>query len=91
MATDHSAFAAYPARLEVDYAEEHDRVTTLFRLVLVVPIGIVLFVLAAAYFAWSAVRRPGREEQVYTQERLDHDRADDEEPTTRPATGASEG
>jgi prolipoprotein diacylglyceryl transferase len=52
--------------------------------------SIVLFVLAAAYFAWSAVRRPGREEQVYTQERLDHDRAD-EEPTTRPATGASEG
>ncbi|WP_199907494.1 prolipoprotein diacylglyceryl transferase [Nocardioides terrigena] len=52
--------------------------------------SIVLFVLAAAYFAWSAVKRPGREEQVYTQERLDHDRAD-EEPTTRPATGASEG
>jgi prolipoprotein diacylglyceryl transferase len=52
--------------------------------------SIVLFVLAAAYFVWSAVRRPGREEQVYTPERLDHDRAD-EEPTTRPATGASEG
>lgn len=52
--------------------------------------SIVLFVLAAAYFAWSAVKRPGREEQVYTQERLDHDSAD-EEPTTRPATGASEG
>ena len=52
--------------------------------------SIVLFVLAAAYFAWSAVKRPGREEQVYTQGRLDHDSAD-EEPTTRPATGASEG
>jgi prolipoprotein diacylglyceryl transferase len=52
--------------------------------------SIVLFVLAAAYFVWSAVRRPGREEQVYTPERLEHDRAD-EEPTTRPATGASEG
>lgn len=39
--------AAYPARLQVDYPDQHDRVTTLFRLVLVIPIGIVLGVLTA--------------------------------------------
>ncbi len=35
----------YPARLEVDYAEHHNRLTTLFRLVLVIPIAIVIGVL----------------------------------------------
>ena len=38
---------AYPARLEVDYTVEHNRVTTLFRLVLVIPIAIVYGVLTA--------------------------------------------
>jgi Domain of unknown function (DUF4389) len=38
---------AYPARLEVDYAVEHSRVTTLFRLVLVIPIAIVYGALTA--------------------------------------------
>jgi hypothetical protein len=38
---------AYPARLEVDYAVEHNRVTTLFRLVLVIPIAIVYGALSA--------------------------------------------
>jgi hypothetical protein len=32
---------AYPARLEVDYAEQYNRVTTLFRLFMVIPIAIV--------------------------------------------------
>jgi hypothetical protein len=32
----------YPARLDVDYTEQHDRVTVLFRLILVIPIAIVL-------------------------------------------------
>ena len=32
---------AYPARLEVDYPDRHNRVTTLFRVVLVIPIAIV--------------------------------------------------
>ena len=45
--TDQSAYAAYPARLDVDYAERHDRLTTLFRLVMVVPIGVVLAALTA--------------------------------------------
>jgi hypothetical protein len=38
---------AYPARLAIDYAEEHDRVRTLFRLVLVIPIAIIYAVLTA--------------------------------------------
>jgi hypothetical protein len=37
----------YPARLQVDYPEEHNRVTTLFRLILAIPIGIVLAALTA--------------------------------------------
>ncbi len=39
--------SAYPARLDIDYQERHDRVRTLFRLVLIIPIGIVLSVLTA--------------------------------------------
>ena len=38
---------AYAARLEVDYTEERNRVTTLFRLVLVIPIAIVYGILTA--------------------------------------------
>jgi hypothetical protein len=37
----------YPARLEVDYLEQHNRVTTLFRIFLVIPIAIVIGVLTA--------------------------------------------
>lgn len=37
----------YPARLEVDYTAEHDRVRTAFRLILVIPIAIVYGVLTA--------------------------------------------
>lgn len=35
----------YPARLQVDFPEQHNRVTTLFRVILVIPIAIVLGVL----------------------------------------------
>jgi hypothetical protein len=46
--TDRSASAvSYPARLGVDYPEQHNRVTTLFRLVLSIPIVMVLSVLGA--------------------------------------------
>ena len=37
----------YPARLDVDYSDEHNRLTTLFRIVLIIPIGIVYAVLTA--------------------------------------------
>src|SRR6476619_3725470 len=38
---------AYPARLEVDYSAQYNRVTTLFRVVLIIPIAIVYWVLTA--------------------------------------------
>jgi len=37
----------YPARLEIDYPDQHDRVTTLFRVFLVIPIAIVIGILTA--------------------------------------------
>ena len=45
--TVQSASSVYPARLEVDYPDQHNRVTTLFRVVLIIPIGIVFAVLTA--------------------------------------------
>jgi len=42
-----STVPGYPARLHVDYADRHDRVTTLFRVVLIIPIAIVIGVLTA--------------------------------------------
>jgi len=45
--TVQSAVPVYPARLEVEYPEEHNRVTTFFRLVLIIPIAIVIAVLTA--------------------------------------------
>jgi hypothetical protein len=38
---------AYPARLEVDYVDQHNRVTTVFRVVLIIPIAIIYGVLTA--------------------------------------------
>jgi hypothetical protein len=40
-----SAQPGYAARLEVDYPDRHNRLTTLFRLVLVIPIAVVIGVL----------------------------------------------
>ena len=37
----------YPARLAVDYVEQHNRLTSFFRLFMVIPIGIVFAVLTA--------------------------------------------
>jgi hypothetical protein len=45
--TTEPASTVFPARLEVDYPEEHNRVTTLFRLILAIPIVIVLSLLTA--------------------------------------------
>jgi hypothetical protein len=42
-----SEVPVYPARLEIDYAEQHDRVSTLFRVVLIIPIAVVIGVLTA--------------------------------------------
>lgn len=38
---------AYPARLDIDYPSEFNRVTTLFRIVLVIPIAVVIGVLTS--------------------------------------------
>ena len=43
--TVESTSVVYPARLQVDYQERYNRVTTLFRVILVIPIGIVFAVL----------------------------------------------
>jgi hypothetical protein len=45
--TEQLPASVYPARLEVDYPEQHDRVTTLFRVFMIIPIGIVIGVLTA--------------------------------------------
>ena len=37
----------YPARLEIDYPEELDRVSTFFRLIYIIPIGIVIAALSS--------------------------------------------
>ena len=40
--------AQYPARLQVDYPEKLDRVTSFFRLLWIIPIGIILALLSGA-------------------------------------------
>lgn len=35
----------YAARLEIDYHEDHDRLTTFFRLICIIPIGVILVLL----------------------------------------------
>jgi Domain of unknown function (DUF4389) len=40
--TEQLPASVYPARLEIDYTDQHDRVTTLFRIFLVIPIAIVV-------------------------------------------------
>jgi len=42
-----SAPTVYPARLEIDYVDRHNRVTTFFRVVLIIPIAIIIGVLTA--------------------------------------------
>jgi hypothetical protein len=38
----------YPARLDIDYPEKHDRLTTFFRLLWIIPIGIILGLITGA-------------------------------------------
>ena len=47
MESNASTPTAYPARLQVDHSAEYDRVRTLFRVVLIIPIAIVYGVLTA--------------------------------------------
>lgn len=48
----------YPARLEIDYAEHHDRISTLLRIAMVIPIAIVYAVLTSGA-GQTAVRDSG--------------------------------
>jgi hypothetical protein len=55
-----SASARYPATFDADYVEQRNRLTTLFRLILAIPAGIVvaLYGIAAgiaAFIAWFAI------------------------------------
>ena len=42
-----SSASIYPARLEVDYPEQHDRVTTFFRVFMIIPMAILMTVLTS--------------------------------------------
>jgi hypothetical protein len=60
---------AYPATFEADYAERHSRLTSFFRLILVIPLAIVLWlygILAtiAIVIAWFAIVITGRYPQA---------------------------
>jgi Domain of unknown function (DUF4389) len=55
-----AAPTAYPARLDVDYTVERNRVTTLFRLVLVIPIAIVYGILTAGATTTTVYYEAGR-------------------------------
>ena len=49
----------YAARLEIDYPERLDRVTTLFRIVLVIPIAIVLSLVSASATSTTVIYESG--------------------------------
>lgn len=56
---------SYPVTFEADYAEQRNRLTTFFRLILVIPVGIVLYVFGivasiAIVIAWFAIVITGR-------------------------------
>jgi len=54
--TEQSA-SVYAARLEIDCPEQHDKVTTFFRVALVIPIGIIFGVLTAGVTQTGLVLR----------------------------------
>jgi Domain of unknown function (DUF4389) len=56
---------SYPVTFDVDYAEQRNRLTSFFRLILVIPVAIVLYVFAivatfAVVIAWFAIVITGR-------------------------------
>ncbi|HJS72092.1 MAG TPA: DUF4389 domain-containing protein, partial [Acidimicrobiia bacterium] len=60
--------SAYPARLEVDYPETLDRLTTFFRLLWVIPIAIVISLLTAGWSTtYTTVTQSGEVVQVVTE------------------------
>jgi hypothetical protein len=60
-----SVHVSYPVTFEVDYVERRNRLTTFFRLLLVIPVAIVLYVFGivatiAVVIAWFAIVITGR-------------------------------
>ena len=56
---------SYPVTFEADYAEQRNRLTTFFRLILVIPVAVVLYVFGivasiAIVIAWFAIVITGR-------------------------------
>jgi Domain of unknown function (DUF4389) len=56
---------SYPVTFEADYAERHSRLTSFFRLILVIPVAIVLYIygilaVIAIVIAWFAIVITGR-------------------------------
>ena len=49
---------SYPARLDIDYPEKLDRVTSFFRMIWIIPIAIILSLLSAVA-SWSVVTETG--------------------------------
>src|SRR5688500_6655667 len=49
----------YAARLEIDYPDRLDRVTTLFRVVLIIPIAIVLSLVSASATSTTVIYQSG--------------------------------
>jgi len=49
----------YPARLEVDYPEQHDRMTTFFRIFMVIPIAIVYGALTTGFNTQTVYDKSG--------------------------------
>ena len=52
--------SAYPARLEIDYPEKLDRLTTFFRLIWVIPIAIVLGLITGGSETYTVVTEAGQ-------------------------------
>ena len=57
--TTNSPTAIYPARLAIDYQEQHSRLTTFFRLILVIPIAIIIGILTAGATETTAYDQSG--------------------------------
>lgn len=60
------AEAPYPARLEIDYPERSSRLTTAFRIILIIPIAIILGILTSGGASfWSNSDTYGNESDAF--------------------------